>query len=106
MKESLARAIEEICDTMGWTYVPDYSGRCMYGRRCVGVEPDDGDGATDTAVNVTLALVEMLRDDPERYDFDFDDLAKLGSARSDSMGMGIIVYFTSIQDDEVEDNEE
>lgn len=105
MKLSLSKAIEEICDTMGWTYVPDYSGRCMYGRKCVGVEPDDG-GAASTAVDITLALVEMLRDDPDRYDFDFDDLSKLGSARSDSMGMGIIVYFTGIQDDEVEDNEE
>lgn len=105
MKLSLAKAIEEICDTMGWTYVPDYSGRCMYGRKCVGVEPEDG-GAASTAVDITLELVEMLRDDPDRYDFDFDDLSELSSAMSDSMGMGVIVYFPSIQDDEVDDNEE
>jgi hypothetical protein len=63
-----------------------YSGRGMYGARCVGVNVD----SADDALAIGLALSAEATDD-ER-----EALAKLGAPTSDAMGLGVIVYWRNV----------
>lgn len=64
-----------------------YSGRFMYGEQCVGFEVD-GTGQT---LALGAALLTVMGDD-------FPEM--LSDARSDSMGLGTIVYFPDFQSEE------
>lgn len=77
-----------------------YSGRGMYGARCVAIEPDRGD---------LMALgIEVAREAAGR-DADLEAVADaFRGARIDSMGRGIVVYWPSLAwpDGRVVDGEE
>ena len=85
-------------DTIGEHRVrADYSGRGMYGKTCIGVESAYGsvyEGA------VKLALMMVLSGDPHREDLSWyevrDLMDALPDSRSDSMGMGMILYFPGL----------
>lgn len=73
----------------------DYSGRGMYGTTCLGIVLSDV-----TPIQLGVALVEALTADP-------DDMGQVESAweaaadiarraRTDSMGLGSIVYFPGV----------
>ena len=72
-----------------------YSGRCMYGRTCLGV---DCDGLED----LLIAVASGVNDDNRE-----DVVYALRGLRSDSMGMGVIVYFPNVEydDPDAEDEE-
>ena len=41
--QGIAELIEEFCEcTEGYYFRPDYSGRFMYGRKCIGIVTDKG----------------------------------------------------------------
>lgn len=76
--------LTEVTEDYGGTVRTDYSGRAMFGARCVGIDVP----TVRDAVKVLVALAET---DP-------------GLARSlaadftwDNMGLGFIVYFPSAQ---------
>ena len=88
---------EEIANIGEHSVRADYSGRGMYGKTCIGVESAYGsvyEGA------VKLALMMVLSGDPHRQDlswYEVQDLMNdLPNSRSDSMGMGMIVYFPGL----------
>ena len=62
-----------------------YSGRCMYGRCCVGVVVSES--PLDLGVKLGVALLSM------NEEFDPSDLP---GASQDSMGRDVIVYWPSI----------
>ena len=75
----------------------DYSGRCMYGNKCIGI-------VAKNPVDIIVGLVIFLMEHDE------EDLAKkfVGS-RSDNMGLDMIQYFPAIEwgiESSVEDVEE
>lgn len=74
--------LQQICEDAGIP-VRSYSGRGMYGQTCLGIEPEGGVGELFSAV---LEAVEGEDDTFELRDA-FINL------RTDSMGLGIIVYF-------------
>lgn len=66
----------------------DYSGRGMYGARCVGFDLDRGSQAMKLGAAIHSTLIE---DEAEEM---------LDRAMQDSMGLGIIVYFPGVTCDE------
>lgn len=71
----------------------EYSGRGMYGRSCFGIRVGQYDNVNETLLGVALA--EVFGSD------DAWDIAR--SMRSDSLGLGSIIYFPGW---EIEDAEE
>ena len=68
----------------------DYSGRFMYGERCVGFDLDD-------AAETMLLGAAIFKELPNELAVDM-----INNVRQDNMGMGIIVYFPGFQCDEWE----
>jgi hypothetical protein len=65
-----------------------YSGRFMYGDTCLAV---DGDNQTELVADIMAAA-------QHHEDADLDSVADiLKKARTDSMGMGIVMYWPSIK---------
>jgi hypothetical protein len=78
----------------------DYSGRFMYGERCLAFSTEQGEGQF-------AAFADMLDEtggDLEKVEV----LAKaMRNARVDQLGLGLIIYFPSFEYDEgAEDSEE
>ncbi len=78
---SEVEGILDYCNLEYHTFRNTYSGRYMYGEWCIGF---DLDSAKDIAF-IALAAAEFMGED-EVIEF-------INTARTDSMGMGIIVYF-------------
>ena len=66
----------------------EYSGRGMYGKRCVGIVLDD----VTQMLTIGAGLQEALGEIP--------------NARTDSMGRGMILYFPDLQVEDEEDPDE
>lgn len=78
--------LEEFCDENGYTFYPDYSGRGMYGKTCLGIGLD----ADITPFKLGLELAEFAG----RKNVEVDELLDwLGRSCMDSMGLGSIIYF-------------
>ena len=65
----------------------NYSGRCMFGRTCLGVIVQQNDSFMDFIIKLTKYL-----DDNDVDDVDF----KLEGATYDNLGLDTIVYFPNI----------
>lgn len=63
---------------------PDYSGRCMNGRECVGVVVED--------ISAFLKIFAYIAREVEE-----EELDRLTNVRQDSMGRRTIFYWPSIQ---------
>lgn len=71
-----------------------YSGRGMYGARCVGL-------SARYESDIDAVLRDVVRfDEDQRYE------AFLDSKRIDSLGLGVIVYFPAAHDDDEDEDEE
>ena len=78
--------IKEFCEEYGYEYRDDYSGRFMYGSRCVGIVSEEA-----SLFTVLIQLTEYLKDN------EIDDIPnKIGVPKTDSMGIGAIIYFPKI----------
>lgn len=77
--------IKSFCDEYEYGFYPDYSGRFMYGRTCVGFVCD--------CVNEALEELQGYLQDNNYEDADsIEDLA-----RTDNMGLSMIIYFPLVQ---------
>ena len=65
----------------------NYSGRCMFGRTCLGLIVQQNDSFMDFIIKLTKYL-----DDNDVDDVDF----KLEGATYDNLGLDTIVYFPNI----------
>ena len=84
-KEEFEKIVDAL-DMAGFDY-RSYSGRGMYGEYCLGI---DCDNVTKCIVDICIAIVNDENTDP------CDLMELLRDARSDSMGLGAIVYFPNI----------
>ena len=76
----------EIIEDAGYE-TRSYSGRSMYGKECVGVDLQD-----TSSIYFTAEVVASVEDKFER-----EELANIfRDARTDSIGLGTIVYFTEM----------
>ena len=83
----IADLIEEFCESReSCSFYPDYSGRFMFGKLCVGIV------IRDRVYGVLAELCDFL------YSRGITNVsAALGSICSDSLGMDTILYFQGIQ---------
>lgn len=91
--------IEQLLENAGFE-PRSYSGRGMYGKQCLAVEA----GSPFDILSAVLEVVSWS-DTPKE---DADTLAKaFKCVRTDSLGLGVVVYFPNIPYDKVnEDNDE
>lgn len=89
--ENIRELIEEFCNEQDLNFRDDYSGRGMYGRKCVGI----------TCYSPLATLADLFA-----YIVDSDDeicggevLETLGKPKMDSMGMEKILYFPNVETD-------
>lgn len=84
MDANLAYLLAEIADEWGAEVVDDYSGRGMYGDTTHAVTLDA------SGVEVLMCVLERVQDGSLTED-DLDDI-KIKRLRSDSMGLGMVIY--------------
>jgi hypothetical protein len=83
---NIKELLQNFCDDYGFDPRFDYSGRCMYNKKCFGVV------CSDPLETIEL-LCDYIRDNYEDCDSARDIL---GSPRMDSMGLDQILYFPSL----------
>ena len=93
-----ARELIELTD-----YTPrKYSGRAMYGKQCLGVEIDRYESPYEFFAalieNAAEEAVERLDDEGEVAVYDtFEEVSRMmRRTRSDSLGLGMILYWPHI----------
>lgn len=98
--------IKEVVEDAGFD-PQSYSGRGMYGRKCLSFNLDRDENVVDAILDLAEALNSHVQDNPE---IEFEDaIQEFKGAKSDSMGLGSVVYFPSIEweeDDEFEEDKE
>ena len=105
----IARALQSLEESGDiQNYRDNYSGRAMYGKRCLAA---DINRETSAAKIVALIISECLTDLVDECDSEFDlkDAVEslcsdLSNVREDSMGLGTVVYWPRIQVPEGKDN--
>jgi hypothetical protein len=85
--------IETLADDLGGNVRYDYSGRGMYGERCVGI-----------VIPYPSEWIEMVNERSENL-FSDDEWCELERYSMDSMGLDSIVYWPNISVDNNEENE-
>lgn len=78
--------IAKFCESEGLDFCDDYSGRYMYGKKCIGI-------ICDNPLNVLVRLCDFIVD--TGLDASFEDL--LGDAQLDNMGHSMILYFPRLR---------
>ena len=107
--------MQEFADDYGVVVSNDYSGRCMYGKTCVSVEGSEAE-IHDLFKAVLLHYHEswieaenqrMIGNDDAAPDILYEDLLDLllVDHKTDSMGLGIVVYWPKWQHTEVTDEQ-
>ena len=88
--EAIARLLEEYAEQFGEvSFYNDYSGRGMYGRKCVGLS-----GSLRDCMQV---IAEVIKDAHLCEQLNFNDVVDtLLDAQQDSMGRGVILYWPEI----------
>lgn len=98
--KNIQSIIKEKAIELGVEYRPDYSGRGMYNRSCIGVVgafSDCMDVIKSVLIYVHNAELDCGNDDTA-YDFE-SALGDLLDYNQDSMGRSVILYWPSMQDD-------
>jgi len=90
----LATKVKNVAEEGGLSFRGSYSGRCMYGKACVGVVAED----LSSFLSFFAFLVRCLDDD--------NDIEKIANVRQDSMGRQTIYYWPSIESEEDEESAE
>lgn len=97
--------IKEVVENAGFD-PQSYSGRGMYGRKCLSFNLGRDENLVDAILNLAEAVNSYVEDNPE---IEFEDaIQEFKGAKTDSMGLGEVVYFPTIdwEEDEEEQFEE
>lgn len=69
-----------------------YSGRGMFGRKCLGVIVKEGNSCMEFMMDLTSYMIKMSADDEEDFDLGFSE-----GMNTDDLGKDEIVYFPAIE---------
>lgn len=88
-EKTATQSIMDLCDSAGIEW-RDYSGRGMYGDRCLAI-------VTDNPVDTVLCLVQEAIGslDPEET---AEIVEALSNSRTDSMGRSAVIYWPHLSD--------
>jgi hypothetical protein len=88
MTKTLHAGLKEVLESGSFEFnIISYSGRCMYGDKCLAIT---GDNMDLIRIGFALSRTDEFIDD----DFDFP------KAKEDSMGRGAVIYWPGIAYDE------
>lgn len=90
--------VRSVCDDLGLE-VRSYSGRAMYGTKCIGVTCDN---PFQAFAQIVVALCEKGEEGVEAA----DHFTRDGAVKTDSMGLGSILYFPRLPWVEEEEGED
>ncbi|MDD3569799.1 MAG: hypothetical protein PHY44_01700 [Lachnospiraceae bacterium] len=87
--KKMEKEIKKFCDANGYDFYANYSGRGMFGNKCVGIV---GDNTLRIMIELFCFLLDIY-DGTTGY-----ELSKmLGSPMTDNMGEEYILYFPKIE---------
>lgn len=87
----MVKEIHDFCNSLNLR-VTDYSGRCMFGEKCIGI-------ICNNPLNTLLQLVTYIIDN---YDYTGEDIKEnLGEPKWDDMGLEKILYFPFMELDKI-----
>lgn len=81
--------IKEFCEAEGYEFRDNYSGRFMYGQRCVGIVTDE------QPIPLIVSLFGFLAEESELDCYNIERMLK--GAKTDDMGLSTIIYFPEIK---------
>lgn len=90
-REERAKLVCDLLEAIG-EEPRKYSGRAMYGAQCVGVVPERARSEADLVINVLEEVLDRADDDVDPA----ETLRALRRSRSDSMGLGFVVYWPDL----------
>lgn len=90
---SLFNTLKRVCDELGIEY-RSYSGRGMYGRRCFAIQSDDCENMS-LLVDIAYSFGEQSEDPTGLHDI-----------RTDSMGLGSVMYWPNVEWQDTDDSED
>lgn len=102
MDKEQSRQLQDLFESAGQE-CRSYSGRGMYGKSCLGVEPYS---MGDFIADVMSALIEECETEEGRESVARGCAEAFRNMRTDSMGRGMIVYFPDVQFDAGEPDED
>lgn len=105
IKNAVQHCDDEACGDSGLSFRPSYSGRGMYGRKCVGVSGSMGEimqliahviqEAHEAEVDAVRMDNEAL--EIETHNFAQDAVTNLLDFSQDSMGNEVIIYWPQLE---------
>lgn len=103
MTQYLVVALKDACEAHGEVnFRNDYSGRGMYGKRCVGIDSDMTSCMAIIGEVIKQCASNIAKDDPHaQADFEMAVDILLQFDR-DSMGRDVILYWPDLQEEEEE----
>jgi hypothetical protein len=90
--KKIADIVRDFCLSEGYEFYPDYSGRAMYGGKCIGISHKD------TTATVMLRLARHIMDYLPQEPLEINEaLRRLENSRQDNLGLGTITYWPDIE---------
>jgi hypothetical protein len=92
--------LQDIVEDAGFE-TQSYSGRGVYGKKCLSFNLESGENGFDAF----LSIAEAIQSYVESHDdgIELEDITPLFmGAKSDSMGLGVVIYFPDIEWEEIE----
>jgi hypothetical protein len=89
--KEIADMLQDFCLKEGYDFYPDYSGRCMYGRKCVGIVHEDN--VARMLMRLAGHVFDYFLHEPDEAAVAFHHLEDI---RQDNMGLGTITYWPNI----------
>ena len=94
IENNLVRVIKDFCEQADHSFYPDYSGRGMYGKKCVGISFEGS--LFDLGLELAAFIMASYQDDLFEAEELVNDLKDLQSS-TDQLGMGYIVYWKHLK---------
>jgi len=92
--------LQEIVEDAGFE-TQSYSGRGMYGKKCLSFNLESGENEFDAFLSIAEAIQSYVESHDDGLELE-DITPHFMGARSDSMGLGTVIYFPDIWEDETD----
>ena len=106
LDKDLETIFREAIENAGYV-TRSYSGRAMYGKKCLGFETSRNQSPIRATAEIMVELGDRCRYKEGSQDLELSDFAEFFSdVKEDSMGLGMIIYFPEIVWNEAWDEED
>ncbi len=93
--------LQEIVEDAGFE-TQSYSGHGMYGKKCLSFNLESGENELDAFLSIAEAIQSYVESHDDGLELE-DITPHFMGAKSDSMGLGTVIYFPNVEWEEIED---